>query len=87
MGFDADQLLLAHGHRARGEYAQAKQILVALVARDPMNLEAHYLLAWVCVDTGDKQGARVEFTTVANSAPPDSDMQRETLAALGRLSR
>lgn len=85
--FESEMLLLARVYKAEREYAQARQVCIDLIRANPLNTEAHYLFAWVCVETGDKKTAQAEFTAVVNLADPQTEMYREAQAALRRLSR
>ena len=78
-------LELARLHKARGEYAKARRVLEDLIRARPANVEGHYLLAWVCALSGDKETARMEFTATANLAQPGTQMHRQAEAALKRL--
>jgi hypothetical protein len=73
-------------HRRRGEYAEARRVLDALIRQDPADVEAHHLLGWVCSDLGDDDAARMEFTAVVSLAAPTSEMYRTDKEALERLS-
>ena len=84
---DMQQALLdlARMHKERGEYAEARRALEDLILTNPMHVEGHYMLAWVCVALGDKKAARAEFTATMNLAAPDSEMKKQAQAALGRM--
>jgi len=82
---EAGMLELARLHKARGEYAKARRVLEDLIRARPGNVEGHYLLAWVCALSGDKETARMEFTATANLAQPGTQMHRQAEAALKRL--
>lgn len=76
---------LARSYKDSGEYDQAREIIEQVLMVDPSLAEAHYLLAWVHVDAGDRDLARAEFMATINLAPPGSEMYREAEAALERM--
>ncbi len=78
-------LELARQYRDEGELQQAREMLEQAVLTDPTSAEAHYLLAWVHIDAGNRDLARAEFTATVNLADPDSEMYREAEAALERM--
>jgi len=86
---DTEQGLLdlARMHKERKEYDKARRALEDLLELNPTNLEGHYLLAWVCAESGDEDRARMEFTAVTNLAEPGTERYRQAVAALERLSQ
>ena len=76
---------LARTHKGEGDLRQARELLEQALRADPGHVEAHYLLAWVHVDAGNRNLARGEFIATINLAEPGSEMHAEALAALERL--
>ena len=75
----------AKKHKERGDYAQARRALEDLIRTNPLQAEAHYNLAWVCIELGDRAAALAEFTAAVNLTDPDSDLHAEAQAALQRM--
>jgi len=76
---------VAKVHKNHGNMAGARQALEQAILTDPEAVEAHYLLAWVYADSGDRDLAAGEFTATIHLADESSDMYREAAAALDRL--
>ncbi len=72
--------------KAAGRMAEAAQELRAAIQADPAHVEAHFALAWVLIETGDRQAAAAEFRKVIELAP-DSQRAAESQRALGRLAQ
>jgi len=81
----AGLLEVARMHREHDNLSAARQVLEELLLRDPTVAEAHYLLAWVHVDNGDRDLAAAEFTATVNLTEPDTEMHEEAADALDRL--
>lgn len=82
---EAGLLELARMHKDRGEYDKARRALEDLIRTNPLNAEGHYVLAWVCVELGDRRAARAEFTAALNLTSPGSEMHTQAQQALGRM--
>ncbi len=78
-------LELGRMHKKRKEYDKARRVLMDLIKLNPTNVEGHYVLAWVCAESGDNRTARMEFTAVTNLAAPGTEMYKQAQAALERL--
>jgi hypothetical protein len=72
--------------KAAGRMAEAAEELRAAIQADPAHVEAHFALAWVLIETGDRQAAAAEFRKVIELAP-DSERAAESQKALERLER
>lgn len=83
---DLEGLLeVARIHKNHGDLGNARRTLEDILLRNPMMVEAHYMLAWVHVQAGDKDLAADEFRAVLNLADPGSEHYREAVEALERL--
>lgn len=83
---DLEGLLeVARIHKNHGDLGNARRTLEDILLRNPMMVEAHYMLAWVHVQAGDKDLAADEFRAVLNLADPGSERYREAAQALERL--
>ncbi len=78
-------LELARQHKDRGEYDKAKRALDDLLVRNPTIAEAHYLMAWVAVELGERERALAEFQATVNLTEPDTQMHQEAAQALERM--
>ncbi|MEA3403351.1 MAG: M48 family metalloprotease [Armatimonadota bacterium] len=76
---------VARMHKERGELDKARRALEDLLQQDPTIAEAHYLMAWTCVDMGDHERAAQEFQATVNLTDPDSEMHQEASDALERM--
>ncbi len=76
---------VAKVHKNHGNMAAARQALEQAILADPEAVEAHYLLAWVYAESGDRDLAAGEFTATIRLADPSSEMYQEAEAALDRL--
>ena len=66
--------------------AQKVACFEKILALEPDNVEAHWVLAWVLVELNDREGAAREFRKVIELAP-GSDRATEAEKALGRLEQ
>lgn len=78
-------LELARMHKARGDYHKARRALEDLIRVNPLHAQAHFMLAWVCVELGDRRAALAEFTATTNLTDPHSSLHIEAQAALQRM--
>ena len=82
---EAGFLAMGRMHKDRGEYDKARRALEDLIRTSPLNVEGHYVLAWVCVELGDLPAARAEFTATMNLTVAGSEMHTEAQQALDRM--
>ncbi len=71
--------------KAAGRMAEAAEKLRAAIEADPTHVEAHWALAWVLIETGDRQAAAAELRKVIELAP-GSDRAAGSQRALDRLA-
>lgn len=81
----AGLLEVARIHKDHGDLGNARRTLEDVLLRDPTMVEAHYMLAWVHAQAGDKDLAADEFRAVLNLAEPGSETYQEAAEALERL--
>lgn len=81
----AGLLEVARIHKDHGDLGNARRTLESILLRDPMMVEAHYMLAWVHAQAGDKDLAADEFRAVLNLADSNSERYQEAAEALERL--
>lgn len=81
----AGLLEVARIHKNHGDLANARRTLESILLRDPTMVEAHYMLAWVHAQAGDRDLAADEFRAVVNLADPESEQYRQAAEALKRL--
>jgi len=79
-------LELARMHKERGEHAKARRALEDLIRTNPFHAEGHYMLAWVCIELGDRRAAEAEFVATMNLTEPGSSMHTEARQALERMN-
>ena len=72
-GRDDVQLKAANFLWAAGEYAQAKEILLKLVGKDPKNIDAHILLAKTMAKLNDLPSAVKQMEAAVNEDPTRID--------------
>ncbi len=78
--------LVARGLEAKraGRLEEAARHLREALRRDPVNVEAHWALAWVLADLGNKSGAVAEFEEVVRLGG-DPNRVADAQAAIARL--
>jgi len=72
--------------KAAKKPSEAAKALEAALAQDPDHLEAHWILAWVRIELGDKAGAAAAFRRVIELSP-GTERAKEAESALERLGR
>lgn len=82
----ADLVTSALAEKQAGRLEQSRTLLEQAIELEPDNTEAHWVLAWVSIDLGDREGAAREFRRVVELAP-GSERATEAEKALGRLEQ
>jgi hypothetical protein len=85
-GSPAELCARARELKAAKQYAEAAKALEAALVQDPEHIEAHWILAWVRVELGDKDGAAAAFRKVIELSP-GTDRANEAQKALDRMDR